>query len=177
MKLPSKIIKKDDDWIFTGLKNKDERLDKYLKKNSVKDPEDLTENDLPATDNDKVRKLDEEALDTGYLSGRWNVPVVRSEIDDLWKKIEDLVSDYMIWCAQVSKNSSRVKSKEKIYSLMIYTPNYFDKDDVFRVRDILREECGIHKEIFYKPDIYTMLHINKYQAKSMGLPMENRYRS
>jgi hypothetical protein len=27
--------------------------------------------------------------------------------------------------------------------IVVYTPNYFDKNNVFRVRGLLREQCGI----------------------------------
>ena len=42
------------------------------------------------------------------------------------------------------------------YILTIYTPNYFDRGDVDRVRRRLRETHGVTEEIRYRPDVYTL---------------------
>ena len=175
MKSPTSVDDRDEYWLLEGLKKSSERLDEYIEKNNVLHPEDMDESDLPQSENEEIEKIDKEALDTGYLSGRWRVNVPVHEIDGLWEKVRELVATYEIWGAQVTTTWGRKRSGDKKHSLMIYTPNYFDEDDVFRVRELLREECDIDRTIKYKPDIYNMLHINKFNAESLGLPGQNRY--
>jgi hypothetical protein len=41
-----------------------------------------------------------------------------------------------------------------------YTRDWTDEADVRRARDALRQRCGIHWKISYKPDIYTLLGVD-----------------
>jgi len=61
------------------------------------------------------------------------------------------------------------------YILTIYTPNYFDREGVRRVRDHLRTEYGEVGELYYKPDIYTKKGIDATTAGEFGLSAPARY--
>jgi hypothetical protein len=63
------------------------------------------------------------------------------------------------------------------YMIVVYTPNYFAKHDVDRVREHLRDEHGVTDEILYKPDIYTAKGIVPDAVEEFGLSMAARYRS
>lgn len=61
------------------------------------------------------------------------------------------------------------------YLLTVYTSNYFDRGDVFRVREHLRDAHGVTHELDYKPDIYTAKGIVADTAEEFGLSVPARY--
>ena len=62
------------------------------------------------------------------------------------------------------------------YVIVVYTPNYFATHDVERVRDHLRKEYGVTRELLYKPDSYTANGIVPDNAEEFGLSTAARYR-
>lgn len=111
----------------------------------------MTAADLPQTDDDAVRELDEDALEAHYTSGKWLVTMSEEAIVDCWEAILEDVTDEIIWDAKVSTATGREELPYDGYVIVVYTPNYFETDDVFRVRKHLREAHGITEEIAYKP--------------------------
>lgn len=61
------------------------------------------------------------------------------------------------------------------YILTVYTPNYFERHDVTRVRELLRDEHNVTHELYYKPDIYTAKRIDAGTADEFGLSVPARY--
>ena len=61
------------------------------------------------------------------------------------------------------------------YLLTVYTPNYFDREDVDRVRAHLRDEYGVTRELYYKPDVYTAKGVVADTAEAFGLSVPARY--
>lgn len=173
---PSKSEEKGVTWLTLGLERASDRLDEYIEKNDVIHPDNLKEKHLPEMDDPKVEKIDHQAKDDGYLSGKWIIQVKPENIDEIWGIIDDLVSNSLIWGAQVSTKWLREKREENNHFLKVYTPNYFDEVDVLRVRRLLKEECNIHEEIVYKPDIYNILGIYSGKGDLIELPQEERYK-
>ena len=56
--------------------------------------------------------------------------------------------------------------------IVVYTPNYFDKNNVFRVRGLLREQCGIDGMLYHKPDIYSRKGIYADTAEEGGCQVQ-----
>jgi hypothetical protein len=150
----------------------------YSEAHNVLRQKDTTPNDVPESDNDAVRELDEEALQDDSptsLNGKWNAFLKPAEIDDIWDCVTGLVKEDEIYAAKVSTKYGREQGNRDTHVLVVYTPNYFDKDDVFRVRELLRDTCGLKETLYYKPGIYTREGIYADTAQEMGLPGASRY--
>lgn len=160
-------------WIYAQGDRQD-----YYEAHDVLREKDTTANDIPESDNDAVRELDEEALQHDSptsLTGKWNVFLKPAEIDTIWDCVTELVKKNEIYSAKVSSKYGREQENRDNHVIVIYTPNYFDKDDIFRVRELLRDTCGIKESLYYKPDIYTRKGIYADTAQEMGLPGASRY--
>jgi len=175
-KYPSKSEEEGETWLTLGLERASDRLNKYIEKNDVIHPDNLKEEHLPETDDPQVEKIDLQAKDDGYLSGKWIIQVKPEDIDDIWGTLDELIKDSLVWGAQVSTKWLREKKDEDDHILKVYTPNYFDEMDVLRVRKLLKDECDIKEEIVYKPDIYNILGIYSGEGDLIELPEENRYK-
>ncbi|ELZ08331.1 hypothetical protein C479_13368 [Halovivax asiaticus JCM 14624] len=160
-------------WIYAQGDRQD-----YYEAHDVLKQKDMTANDIPESDNDTVRELDEEALQHDSptsLSGKWNVFLKPAEIDDVWGYVTELVKENEIYSAKVTAKYGREEENRGNHVIVVYTPNYFDKEDVFRVRELLRNKCGIEETLYYKPDIYTRKGIYADTAQERGLPGASRY--
>lgn len=150
----------------------------YFEAHDVLRPKDTTANEVPESDNEAVRELDEEAFQHDSptsLTGKWNVFLKPPEVDDVWGCVTGLVKENEIYAAKVSTKYGREQEDRDNHVIVVYTPNYFDKDDVFRVRELLRDKCGIEETLYYKPDIYTRKGIYADTAREMGLLGASRY--
>lgn len=160
-------------WIYTQGDKQD-----YYETHGVLKPKDTTANDVPESDNDAVRELDEKALrqdSPKSLGGKWNIFLKPVEIDDVWDCVTELAKENKIYSAKVSTKYGREQENQDNHVIVVYTPNYFDKDDVFRVRELLRDECEIEETLYYKPNIYTREDIYADTAQEMGLPGASRF--
>lgn len=119
--------------------------------------------------------IDEIAEKMGVLSGKWLVFIQREYVDELWDKIEKLASDGKIWSAKISTSIHPWSSRGK-HVVCVYTENYLDKQDVMRVRRILKE-IGVEARLSYKPDIYTLLGIYSDNRQTFNLDRVARYTS
>lgn len=170
---PRPSVEEEQYWLCAQGESQD-----YLDEHGVLRPRETTVNDLPETDNDSVRELDEEALrhdSPSSLTGKWNIFLEPGDIDDAWECVAELVKENEIYNAKVSTKYGREQENRDNHVIVVYTPNYFDQYDVFRVRELLREECGVEQTLYYKPDIYTKKGIYARTAKEMGLPGASRY--
>jgi len=147
----------------------------HLTTHGILPPEETTAADLPATDHDSIRDLDAEALSEGSLSGKWNVFCSPEEVDDRWRRVRALVDENVVLSAKVSTKWGREVKGQDTHVVVVYTPNYVDTDDVFRVRDSLRARCGIDATLYYKPDLWTTKGIYGATAADYGLPRASRY--
>jgi hypothetical protein len=149
--------------------------DGYFAKHDVTHPEQLTTEDLPPTDDGAVRELDCEALEQAKLIGKWQLTGAAETIDQLWPAIVDDAAEEILWAAKAMTAFGRQELPYDEYMIAVYTPNYFEKHDVTRVREHLREEYGITHDLYYKPDIYTAEGIVANTAEERGLSMPARY--
>lgn len=175
--LPSEIEDEGKEWLLWGLKKSRERLDDYLEMNEVLDPESMDKDEFSFPEDDlKAKDIDRRAVEDGYLSGKWEFSIPPRKVDEVWREIKKLVSDYKIWGGQVTTKWIREKKDVDDHIIRVYTPNYLDEEDVLRVGNLLKERCGIEEEILYKPDIYNVLQVYSEEGEWKKLPKEIRYR-
>jgi len=102
-----------------------------------------------------VEALDDLALRTGILVGKWLVYRDENEIDYVWGSIfKALIGKEL----GISAKVSTAFQKKKRYVVCVYSENYLDLGDVRRIRGRLGE-IGFTETLCYKPDIYTYLNI------------------
>jgi len=140
--------------------------DGYFPKHGVTRPAATTEADLPPVgaesaeslpaDPETVRDADRLALETTYLSGKWLVERPPETVDDLWAAVVEDVAAERFWDAKVATAAGREAFGETEHAVLVFTPNYFDRDDVDRVRRRLRDVHGVTEPIRYRPDAYTL---------------------
>nr|WP_269459365.1 putative phosphothreonine lyase domain-containg protein [Natronobacterium gregoryi] len=108
--------------------------------------------------------------------GKWQVTGTGERIAELWPEFVADAGDGVIWAtkAMTTFGYDNLEMYDD-YLLTVYTPNYFAKDDVDRVREHLRDEYGITHELYYKPDIYTSKGIVAESAPEFGLSVPARY--
>ncbi|OYR42681.1 MULTISPECIES: putative phosphothreonine lyase domain-containg protein [unclassified Halorubrum] len=140
--------------------------DGYFPRHGVTRPAATTEADLPSVDDggrttlpadgETVADADRLALETTYLSGKWLVERPAETVDDLWEAVVDDVAAERFWDAKVTTRAGREAFGEADHAVLVFTPNYFDREDVDRVRRRLGEAHGVTEEIRYRPDVYTL---------------------
>jgi hypothetical protein len=108
--------------------------------------------------------------------GKWQLTGSAETIDYLWPEIVDDAANEIIWAAKATTAFGWRELSYDDYMIVVYTPNYFEKHDVNRVREHLRDEYGVTHELYYKPDIYTAKGIVADTAQEWGLSMPARYR-
>ncbi len=174
-KSPSEAEKRGKEWLLCGLERSSDRLDKYLEKNDVTDPDEMEKKELDDYDNPKVKDIDERALNDEYLSGKWELSALPEDVDTIWNEIKRLVENEKVWGAQVTTNWIREKRDRDVHRIRVYTPNYLDEDDVLRVGELIKSKCDLDENICYKPDIYNILKVYSDEGEDMKLPKETRY--
>ena len=109
-----------------------------------------------------IEAIDNLALKTGVLGGKWLVYRSREEIDDVWLTIARATFNKTLGIG--AKVSTAEEDESKRHVICIYTRNYLDLEDVKRVRGLLKD-MGFAESLCYKPDIYTYLNIYKGTTK------------
>ncbi|ACM56228.1 putative phosphothreonine lyase domain-containing protein [Halorubrum lacusprofundi] len=139
--------------------------DGYFPRHSVTRPAATTAADLPPIDAEReslpadagtVADADRLALETTYLSGKWLVERPSETVDDLWNAVVEDVAAEQFWDAKVSTRAGCEAFGEADHAVLVFTPNYFDREDIDRVRRRLRDAHGVTEEIRYRPDVYTL---------------------
>ncbi len=89
-------------------------------------------------------------------TGKWLVFADISELDTTWQKIKKATREGILGigakAATAKPNPNATSSNEKV--ICVYTYNWLDKDDVFRVEKTLRS-IGIKQTLYYKADSDT----------------------
>jgi hypothetical protein len=161
--------------------------DAYFPDHSVTRPAATTEADLPAVDRERadalpadpetVRDADRLALETTYLSGKWLVERPAAAVDDLWEAVVEDVAAGRFWDAKVTTRAGREAFGETAHAVLVFTPNYFDRADVDRVRRRLREVHGVTEEVRYRPDVYTLDGIHEERLGALTDSDASRFRA
>ncbi len=150
--------------------------DQYFETHGVTPSEAVTADDLPQTDSEPVRELDRAALDRGKTIGKWQATGPGEYTAALWPDLVEDAAAGTIWAVKaMTAFGYEQLSMYDEYVLTVYTPNYFETEDVWRVRDHLRAEHGVTGELYYKPDVYTAEGIDADTAEAFGLEAPARY--
>ncbi|ELZ50599.1 hypothetical protein C465_05581 [Halorubrum distributum JCM 9100] len=131
---------------------------------------------LPA-DPETVRDVDRLALETTYLSGKWLVERLAAAVDDFWRAVVEDVEAGRFWDAKVTTRAGREAFGETDHAVLVFTPNYFDRADVDRVRRRLREVHGVTEAIRYRPDVYTLDGVHEERLGALGDSGAARFRA
>lgn len=111
-----------------------------------------------------LNDINEIAKSCNIISGKWLIYIKTELVDEIWNKIAHCCIKGLLGCSiKVSPKSINTIS----HVICVYTNNYFDINDVKKVRNVLKE-IGIIQSINYKPDIFTYLCIyrkNKWNIK------------
>lgn len=157
---PSEVT--DAYWIYAKNPNPRLKVDpvqlrKYIDSDGVYPRniyEDKMKKPMSALD-EKTKELDVEAVKKKALVGKWLIFKDRRHIDELWGKIANAVKQGKLG---VTAKVSTLRQERKEHVICVYTYNFLDRDDVRRVREILKE-LGIVQKLYYKPDYYTITGI------------------
>ena len=134
--------------------------DAYFPEHGVMRPAETTWDDHPIAESDAVAAADRFALETTYLSGKWIVERPPEQVDNLWERVVDDTTESILWDAKVTTRAGCAAFDEEEHALLVFTPNYFDRADVNRVRRRLRAVHDVTEPIRYKPDVYTLDRIH-----------------
>lgn len=86
--------------------------------------------------------------------GKWLIFVPADEVDEVWARIDEAHSNALLGVdAKVS--TRMVRNVEGTHVICVYTENWMDEDDVWRVRDALAD-LGFEKTLYYKRDVDTI---------------------
>lgn len=149
--------------------------DEYFSTHDITRADETTADDLPPADEEAVRKLDREALEQNVLIGKWQVTGSAERIERLWPRLVEDAIEGTLWAAKAMTETGYRELPYDEYVIAVYTPNYFDRRDVSRVRERLREAYGITGELYYKPDLYTRKGVGPTNFEEFGLSMPARY--
>lgn len=167
--------------------------DGYFPAHDVTRPAATTEADLPPADEATpevlptdteavvdaaaVADADRLALDATYLSGKWLVERPPETVTDLWEGVVADVDAGRFWDAKVSTRAGCEAFGETDHAVLVFTPNYFDRADVDRVRRRLREAHGVTEEIRYRPDVYTLKGVHQERLGPLTDSAAARFRA
>lgn len=178
--LPSPLAITDEEqyWLLSRDVSESPKVggDQYFDEHQVSPPEDVTSENLPPANEEVVREIDKEALEQEKFIGKWQVTGSAERIDELWPELIADAEAGIIWAvkAMTTYGYEHLPMYDD-YLLTVYTPNYFERHDVKRVRTHLRDEYNVSHELYYKPDIYTVKGITGDTVEEFGLSVPARY--
>ena len=91
------------------------------------------------------------------FSGKWLLFRSCSTVSADWKAICEEIGKGNLWSAKVSL--TRRSKSERIHLICVYTPNFYDVNEVCSVGILLSRLGLVAKRIYYKPDAFTDANI------------------
>jgi len=97
------------------------------------------------------------AFPSGPRTGKWMLFYDKSVIDERWTAVKTLVEHDLLGglakCSTARENSNATSSKTGV--IIVYTSDYLDQEEVYRVAVTLHEKMDYKKTIYYKTDDQT----------------------
>ena len=178
MQSPLEITKTEQYWLRSRDVSESPKIggDEYFTEHSVTQPKNVQCDDLPPAKNEAIQSIDHEALENQKTIGKWQLTGSAARIDKLWPELVADAEAGTIWAvkAMTTYGYENLPMYDD-YLLTVYTPNYFERNDVFRVREHLRDAHDATHELYYKPDIYTAKEIVADTTEEFGLSAPARY--
>ncbi|KAF9584245.1 hypothetical protein BGW38_007106 [Lunasporangiospora selenospora] len=110
----------------------------------------------------------------GARSGKWMLFYEKSLLDEKWLVVKDMVERDQLGglakCSTARTNPNATSSATGV--IIVYTPDYLDQEDVYRVATVLHEKMDYKKPMFYKTDEQTLAGV----YKSNGSQKNHLYR-
>ncbi len=178
MQSPLDIIETEQYWLSSRHVSDSSKIggNGYFSEHGVTRPKHVQSEDLPPAANDAVRKIDHDALEEQKLIGKWQVTGSAEQIEKMWPEFVADAASGVIWAVKaMTTYGYNNLSMYDDYLFTVYTPNYFERHDVFRVREHLRDAHGVTHQLYYKPDIYTAKGVVADTAEEFGLAVPARY--
>ncbi|KAL9071259.1 MAG: hypothetical protein Q9157_005521 [Trypethelium eluteriae] len=152
-------------------------LEKYmnhrrkLEETSPKLGKSATTKRLSLTRDDLKQSINELAVETGVVGGKWMLRPSFEDLPRVWRLVAEAVAEGRLGpCAKVPPEGSTHRSSTNESVVIVYTNDFTDQKDVKRVLqelvDIgLAPQEGSGRATYYKTDAYTYL----------GISSENHY--
>lgn len=93
-------------------------------------------------------------------SGKWCLFTTKKEVDNLWRLISDEVGKNNFAAAKVS-TKLLASLPNRRYVICVYTPDWEDQDEVFRLKDEITK-LGFVGRLKFKRDIDTMNGVSRF---------------
>lgn len=99
------------------------------------------------------------------ISGKWCIFRAPTEVDEAWRVVSGFVMAGKLLAAKVSTAQGVVFGGYERHVICVYTRDWQDKDDVQRVREVLRS-AGFDERLQYKRDADTAAGIERFVYES-----------
>ncbi|KAK3834034.1 MAG: translation initiation factor eIF 4e-like domain-containing protein [Linnemannia gamsii] len=99
----------------------------------------------------------------GPRTGKWMLFYDKSVLDEKWATVKQLVEQDMLGglakCSTAKENPNATSSKSGV--IIVYTSDYQDQEEVYRIAVILHEKLEYNRTMYYKTDEQT--HAGAYR--------------
>ncbi|KAF8928579.1 translation initiation factor eIF 4e-like domain-containing protein [Dissophora ornata] len=94
----------------------------------------------------------------GSRTGKWMLFYDKSVLDEKWAATKELVEQDLLGgvakCSTAQENPNATSSKTGV--IIVYTSDYLDQEEVYRVATVLQEKLEYNKTMYYKTDEQTL---------------------
>ncbi|KAG0020581.1 hypothetical protein BGZ80_003952 [Entomortierella chlamydospora] len=107
---------------------------------------------------------------SGSNYGKWMLFYAKPVLDEKWERVKNLLEQGLLGdaakCSTAKENPNATSSKTGV--IIVYTSDYTDQDDVYRVAKVLYDELEYGKTMYYKTDdqTYAGLYANRGSKKN-----------
>ncbi|KAF7943129.1 hypothetical protein EAE96_011071 [Botrytis aclada] len=126
-----------------------------------------------------VQKILDTAIDCGCTSGKWMIFSPPSEVDEIWAAIAKATSTNSLGISAKVAPNDGTGLLQKSRLICIYTEDFSDKMDVYRVLKAIREfglvDRTLKGAIYYKADVYTYLELSSNNPYDIKASLYNSY--
>ncbi|KAF9186644.1 hypothetical protein BGZ51_001832 [Haplosporangium sp. Z 767] len=93
----------------------------------------------------------------GPRTGKWMLFYDKPVLDEKWAAVKQLVEQDMLGglakCSTAKENPNATSSKSGV--VIVYTSDYLDQEEVYRIAAILHEKLEYNRTMYYKTDEQT----------------------
>ncbi|KAI9237777.1 MAG: hypothetical protein BYD32DRAFT_290368 [Podila humilis] len=111
----------------------------------------------------------------GPRTGKWVLFYDNSVLDEKWTAVKTLVEQDLLGglakCSTAKDNPNATSTKSGV--IIVYTSDYLDQEDVYRIAVILHEKMEYNKTMYYKTDAQT--HAGAYRKNGSKVNHIYRY--
>ncbi|KAB8293320.1 hypothetical protein EYC80_007645 [Monilinia laxa] len=124
-----------------------------------------------------VKKILDTAVECRCTSGKWMIFSPPSDVNEIWSAIAKSTSINSLGIAAKVAPGNDSALLQPVRLICVYTENFADKMDVYRVLKALQKLGLVDKSqkrtIYYKADVYTYLELNSTNPYSIKASLYN----